>query len=305
MEPKVIVRDLVKRYRGVEAVRGVTFTVAAGEIFGLLGVNGAGKTSTLECLTGLREADGGELRVAGVDVRADPAGARARLGVALQATALQDQVTPREALRLFGALYPRASEPATLLERFGLVEKADARFGTLSGGQRQKLALALAFVNQPEVVLLDEPTTGLDAHARRELHAEILRLRREGCTVLLTTHYLAEAEALCDRVAIIDRGRIVATGSPRELIAASGVKATVRAVTDRPVDPAAVAGLRGFDGGRVEGTILTLATAQPAAALAALGGWLASQGVELRELQVEPASLEDVFVGLTRGGEAA
>ena len=224
--PKLIVRDLHKSYGGIAAVRGVNFSVSAGEIFGLLGPNGAGKTTTVECLTGLRAPDAGVVEICGLDARQNSAAAKEKLGVALQSTALQDKITPREALRLFTTFYARGHTiaPDALLARFGLTDKADARYDTLSGGQRQKLALALAFVNQPEVVLLDEPTVGLDVRARRELHAEIERMRRDGHAVLLTTHALDEAEKLCDRVAIIHRGEIVAAGSPRTLAAERGQK---------------------------------------------------------------------------------
>src|SRR3954462_6129597 len=221
MPAKVIVRDLRKRYDRVEAVRGVSFTIEAGEIFGLLGPNGAGKTTTVECLIGLREPDAGDLEVCGLDARRYPQEVKQKIGVALQSTSLQDKITPREALRLFSSFYPQRAKPDELLQRMALTDKADARFDTLSGGQRQRLALALAFVNRPELIFLDEPTTGLDPQARRELHGVIAQMKRDGYTVLFTTHYLDEAEELCDRVAIIDRGRIVATGAPRELIAQS------------------------------------------------------------------------------------
>ena len=216
MAPKVLVQDLRKRYDGVEAVRGVSLEVEEGEIFGLIGPNGAGKTTTIECLIGLREPDGGTILVCGLDARRHPRAVKERIGAALQTTALQDKITPREALSLFGAFYRTASPPGELIERFGLGEKADAPFDTLSAGQRQRLALALAFVNRPELVFLDEPTTGLDARSRRELHAEIRGMRQGGHTVLLTTHDMAEAEALCDRVAVIDRGRIAAVGRTRD-----------------------------------------------------------------------------------------
>ena len=300
MPAKVIVRDLSKRYGGVEAVRGVSFAIEAGEIFGLLGPNGAGKTTTLECLVGLREADAGALEVCGLDARKQPAEVKQRIGVALQSTALQDKITPREALKLFGAFYRKRAEPAALLARFALTEKADARFDTLSGGQRQRLALALAFVNQPELVLLDEPTTGLDPAARRELHAEILQMKRDGHTVLLTTHYLDEAEQLCDRIAIIDRGRVIATGAPRELIAQSSASQSVTLVTKPGIDGAAVAGLPGASDVRSEGGAVKFRTARPTETLAALAALLATQRVELVELQVKKASLEEVFVGLTK-----
>ncbi|HUR58180.1 MAG TPA: ABC transporter ATP-binding protein [Opitutaceae bacterium] len=300
MPAKVIVRDLSKRYGAVEAVRGVSFQIEAGEIFGLLGPNGAGKTSTLECLIGLREPDGGELQVAGIDARRDPGAAKQKIGVALQTTALQDAITPREALRLFGAFYRERAEPQPLLERFALTDKADARFDTLSGGQRQRLALALAFVNRPELVLLDEPTTGLDAHARRELHGEIARMKQDGYTVLLTTHYLDEAEQLCDRVAIIDHGRIVATGAPRELIAQSGRAQSVTLVTARPIDPARLARLADVADVRCEGNRVTFRTARATDTMTEVTRMLQDQGNDLVDLKVHKGSLEEVFLGLTR-----
>lgn len=300
MPAKVIVRDLWKRYGGVEAVRGVSFQIEVGEIFGLLGPNGAGKTSTLECLIGLREPDSGELQVCGLDARRQPREAKQKIGVALQSTALQDAITPREALRLFGAFYRERVDPQPLLDRFALADKADARFATLSGGQRQRLALALAFVNRPELVLLDEPTTGLDAHARRELHTEIIRMKHDGYTVLLTTHYLDEAEQLCDRVAIIDQGRIVATGAPRELIAQSGRAQSVTLVTARSVESGQLARLPGVSELRCEGNTATFRTTLATETLAAVTRLLADQKNELIDLKVRKGSLEDVFLGLTR-----
>ncbi|MEO7599449.1 MAG: ABC transporter ATP-binding protein, partial [Opitutus sp.] len=237
---QVVVRNLKKSYGAVAAVRGVTFQIEPGEIFGLLGPNGAGKTTTLECLVGLRDADSGELEVCGLDVRKQPREVKQKIGVALQSTALPDQITPREALKLFGAFYRERTDPATLLQRFALTEKADARFSTLSGGQRQRLALALAFVNRPELVLLDEPTTGLDPQSRRELHDEIARMKQDGHTVLLSTHYLEEAERLCDRIAIIVAGQIVATGAPRDLIAQSSTHQLVTVITSPTLDPTAL-----------------------------------------------------------------
>ena len=303
MPAKVIVRDLSKRYGGVEAVRGVSFAIEAGEIFGLLGPNGAGKTTTIECLVGLREADAGTLEVCGLDARREPRAVKQKIGVALQSTALQDKITPREALALFGAFYRERATPASLLERFSLADKADARFDTLSGGQRQRLALALAFVNKPELVLLDEPTTGLDPHARRELHAEILRMKQDGHTVLLTTHYLEEAEQLCDRIAIIDGGRVIATGTPRELIAQSSAHQTVTLVTTPKLDTGCLTRVVGVSELREDGGTVRFRTGQPTETLAALAALMAEQRVELVELAVRKASLEDVFVGLTERGE--
>lgn len=305
MPAKVIVRDLRKRYDAVEAVRGVSFTIEAGEIFGLLGPNGAGKTSTVECLIGLREPDAGDLEICGLDARRHLAEVKQKIGVALQSTSLQDKITPREALRLFGAFYRERVEPAGLLERFALTEKADAPVDTLSGGQRQRLALALAFVNRPELVVLDEPTTGLDPQARRELHASIAQMKRDGCTVLFTTHYLDEAEGLCDRVAIIDQGRIVATGTPRELIAQSAGLQSVTLATTRPLPAdrlAALPGVREFVS-EAGGVTARFQTTDATATLAALSQLLAATRAEVLDLHVRKASLEDVFLRLTNRDE--
>src|SRR5581483_7072958 len=198
----VIVHNLVKRYGPVEAVRGVGFDVHAGEIFGLLGPNGAGKTTTVECVIGLRRPDQGTIEIDGIDALAQPDRTKQRIGAQLQATALQDKITPREALRLFGSFHDRRADVRSLIDRFALSEKADAPFESLSGGQRQRLALALAFVNDPAVLFLDEPTSGLDPQSRRELHESIRQMRAEGRAILLTTHYIAEAHDLCDRIAI-------------------------------------------------------------------------------------------------------
>jgi len=213
------VHGLERRYGAVRAVDGISFEVAAGEVFGLLGPNGAGKTTTLECVLGLVRPDAGRIEMEG---DADPASIRAKVGAVLQSTGLSDKITPREALTVFGTFYPAPLGTQTLLKRFGLIEKADAAFDTLSGGQKQRLALALAFVGNPRLLLLDEPTTGLDPQMRREVQDHIAAIREEGRAVLLATHDMAEAERLCDRIAVIAQGRTVATGAPRDLIAASG-----------------------------------------------------------------------------------
>ena len=300
MPPKIAVRNLAKRYGAVVGVRDVSFTVQPGEIFGLLGPNGAGKTTTLECLAGLREPDTGELTVCGLDLRTQPHAAKEKLGAVLQSTALPDQLTPREALRLFGSFFRERVPPDVLLERFALQEKADARFATLSGGQRQRRALALAFVNRPEVVLLDEPTTGLDPQARREVQAEILRMKTDGHTVLLSTHDLAEAERLCDRVAIIDRGEIIALGSPRELIAQSGLRQSVMLVSSPPIAPARLASVPGVEEQNTEGDVLRFQTRQAATTVAAIMALLAADGVALVALEVSQPSLEDWFIQFTK-----
>ncbi len=219
MIPALAVHALARRYGAVKAVNGISFEVAAGEVFGLLGPNGAGKTTTLESILGLVRPDAGRIEIEG---DADPAPGRAKIGAVLQATGLPDKITPREALAVFGAFYPAPLDPQTLLERFGLAEKANAAFDSLSGGQKQRLALALAFAGNPRLLLLDEPTTGLDPQMRREVQDHIAAMRKEGRAVLLATHDMAEVERLCDRIAVIARGRIVATGAPRDLIAKAG-----------------------------------------------------------------------------------
>ena len=222
MIASIAVHGLSHRYGGVQAVDGIGFEVAAGEIFGLLGPNGAGKTTTLESILGLIVPDEGGIEICGIDARTNSRAARARTGAALQATGLQDKITPREALDLFAAFYPAPLKTDDLLTRFGLVEKAGAAFETLSGGQKQRLALALAFVGNPQVLVLDEPTTGLDPQIRREVQDHIQAMKDGGRAILLATHDMEEAARLCDRVAVIAGGKIAAAGTPRQLMAEHG-----------------------------------------------------------------------------------
>jgi ABC-2 type transport system ATP-binding protein len=305
MAGTVVVRGLRKRYGGVAAVDGVSFDVSAGEIFGLIGPNGAGKTTTVECLVGLRVPDEGSIELCGIDARARPREVKRRIGASLQTTALQDTITPREALQLFASFYPAAADPSGLLDRFALGDKADAAFETLSGGQRQRLALALAFVNRPEVVLLDEPTAGLDPQSRRELHGEIARMKREGHTVLLTTHDLDEAEQLCDRIAIISHGRLIASGTPRDLIARSERMQMVRIATAPPIDPGSIAALPGVQDVTSDGAVTRLRTTTVNRTLGELVRMLDAHDTDLIELHVQKASLEDVFIELTTAAPAA
>jgi ABC-2 type transport system ATP-binding protein len=218
MPPIVQVNDLRKRYGDIEAVRGISFVVEPGEVFGLLGPNGAGKTTTVEILEGLRRADGGSATVAGVDVFRDPSGVKRRIGVQLQASAFPDHLTARETVRFFAACYDLVVDEMALLRSVELEERANQPQDKLSGGQRQRLSIATALVNQPQVLFLDEPTTGLDPQARRNLWDLIRSIQARGTTVFLTTHYLDEAEILCDRVAIMEQGNIVALDPPRQLI---------------------------------------------------------------------------------------
>ena len=299
MAAKVVVRDLRKRYGDVEAARGVSFEIQDGEIFGLLGPNGSGKTTTVECVIGLREPDEGDIEVCGIDARRRPHDVKQKIGAALQTTALQDKITPREALTLFGSFYRNSEEPQKMLDRFALTPKADAPFDTLSGGQRQRLALALAFVNKPELVFLDEPTTGLDPQSRRELHAEVAKMKQEGHTVLLTTHYIEEAEQLCDRISVIDKGQIIATGAPHELVARSTAAQSV-ALTTMPAlhsdDLAQVPGVEELicDANRIRFKTFTVSRT-----VAALMSLVETRGVVIADLQVRKATLEDVFIELT------
>jgi ABC-2 type transport system ATP-binding protein len=216
--PIIVVSDLRKRYGDLVAVDGVSFEVAEGEVFGILGPNGAGKTTTLEMIEGMRPIDEGSAVIDGVDVRKDPREVKRRIGIQLQASAFFDELTLVELLDLFGRLYGRAVDPMALLADVELTDKARSQVRTLSGGQKQRFSIASALVNQPRVLFLDEPTTGLDPQARRHLWALVRTLRDRGHTVVLTTHYMEEAEELCERVAIMDGGRIIALDTPQGLI---------------------------------------------------------------------------------------
>jgi ABC-2 type transport system ATP-binding protein len=295
----ISVQNLIKRYGEVAAVAGVSFEVRRGEVFGLLGPNGAGKTTTVEIIEGLRTRDGGEVTVCGFDPLHTPNEVKERLGVALQATALADKIGVCEALELFASFYRRRADIEQLLQTVALEEKAASRFDTLSGGQQQRLAIALALVNDPEVVILDEPTTGLDAQARRELHGVIERLKREGKTVLLTTHYIEEAERLCDRVAIIDHGKIIALGAPRELIAQSRGQARIELRTTAPVTLAELRQLPFVESVAESGGAYLLRSSDAPHALIELVKWLEAGQYELEDLHITRPTLEDVFIELT------
>jgi ABC-2 type transport system ATP-binding protein len=218
--PVLVARDLRKRYGSLQAVDGVSFEVAAGEVFGILGPNGAGKTTTLEMLEGMRPIDSGSATVAGVDVARDPRGVKARIGIQLQASSFFDELNLVELLELFGHLYGREADAQALLAEVELTEKARSQVRTLSGGQKQRFSIAAALVNDPAILFLDEPTTGLDPQARRHLWGVVRELASRGHTIVLTTHYMEEAEELCQRVAVMDGGRIVALDSPDALIQA-------------------------------------------------------------------------------------
>jgi ABC-2 type transport system ATP-binding protein len=299
MSAELVVRDLVKRYGAVEAANGVSFDVAEGEVFGLLGKNGAGKTTTLECALGLRRPDSGSIEIGGIDALAQPDRVKPLIGAQLQSTALQDQITPREALKFFASFYDRSARPEDLIERFGLTEKANKPFVTLSSGQKQRLGVALALVNEPRLVVLDEPTAGLDAQSRRELHSMIAQMRGGGRTVVITTHYIEEAHQLCDRIAIIDKGRIISVGKPDELIATAKTPPRVTVKTARPLTEQQMQGINGVLNCRQDGDAWVLSTSDVNKTIVSLVGLLEMDGNELLDVQIHQASLEDVFVELT------
>ena len=302
--PVIEARGLVKRYGSTVAVDGVDLAVAAGEIFGILGPNGAGKTTTLEMIEGLRRPDAGTIRVAGFDAVAQSAAVRRVIGVQLQTTALFDYLSAAEIVALFAGLYGVDASAARVDELLGLVglgEKRGARVEQLSGGQQQRLAIALALVNRPRVVFLDEPTTGLDPQARRTLWQTVRDVRAGGATVVLTTHYMEEAETLCDRVAVMDRGRVIACDAPAALVRGLGMAATVRArIAGADLPAAALAALPGVTGAAAGGGAeVRLQTADAQATLVGLLDLAARHGVTLTDLATAQANLEDVFLRLT------
>jgi ABC-2 type transport system ATP-binding protein len=297
--PILLVENLEKRYDDVHAVRGVSFSVEQGEVFGLLGPNGAGKTSTIEVLEGLRVADGGRVSVCGYDPVKNPTELKHEIGAALQSTSLPDKIRVNEALRLFASFYKRRRSPDELLKRFGLEEKRNAFYSQLSGGQKQRLALAIAIVNDPKVLFLDEPTAGLDPQVRREIYDIIEELKSQKKTIVLTTHYIEEAERLCDRVAIVDHGRVIAMGTPRELKQSSANTTRVEVRLAKPASDGrlktldGVADAREVDGGYV------LHCQRTAPAIVSLVKHLEAEGNELVSLEIATPSLEDVFIELT------
>ncbi len=297
----ISVNGLRKSYDAFEAVRGLDFEVRTGEVFGLLGPNGAGKTTTVEILEGIRQRTSGDVRVLGLDPEKQKTQLKDRIGVCLQATNLPDKIRVIEALELFGALYSRMRDPGELLKRLQLEDKREAFYSTLSGGQKQRLAIALGLINDPALLFLDEPTTGLDPQVRLEIHALIEDLRRDQTTIVMTTHYIEEAERLCDRVAIIDSGRVVAIGTPRELQERSAAKSAIEIACDRsltgmalPEWPEAISSTLSGDGRR-----LIVNSARPARTLVEIVKWVDGQGIELEDVHLKRPTLEDVFIELT------
>jgi len=296
----VEVRDLRKNYGKLEAVRGVSFTIPERTIFGLLGPNGAGKTSTIEMVEGLRVPDSGTIRVCGLRPIEDAMQVRQVLGAQLQTTSLPDKISVREAFELFAGFYRSPARVPELLDWVGLNHKAKTFYQYLSGGEKQRVALGLALVGNPKVLFLDEPTTGLDAKIRRELHDLILRLKDQGKSILLSTHYIEEAERLCDLVGIMDQGTLHAIGAPRQLIADQGAGDRLEVSLSQPLDLAQVGQLAGVDAVQpAEGNTYYLRGRSGGKMLASLAVFADHQGNELIEARITHNSLEDVYLSLT------
>lgn len=299
MAPVISIEHLRKTYGSLVAVDDVSFEVEEGEIFGILGPNGAGKTTSVECAQGLRVPDGGDIRVLGLDPLTQAAQLRREVGSQLQESALPGRLRVWEALDLFASLVPGGPDWREVMDRWSLTDKATASFSSLSGGQRQRLLVALAVVNEPRVVFLDEMTTGLDPAARRATWRLIEAIRDGGATLVLVTHFMDEAEQLCDRLAIVDGGRVVATGSPQSLIAEYGGELLIHFSTDRP-DVSFLEAVESVHSISRRGTHVTVGGRGPALAL--VGAELVRHGIVPDDLRVQQATLEDVFLRLTGRG---
>ena len=298
-EPVIRVVDLKKHYGDVRAVDGVSFEVRRGEIFGLLGPNGAGKTTTVEILEGLRPPDSGQVSVLGLDVTTSADALKPRIGVSLQTAALYPKLTVVELIDLFRSFYPHSRPTGELIDALGLGERKNAQSQELSGGQRQRLAVALALVNDPELVFLDEPTTGLDPAARRSLWGLVEELKAAGRSILLTTHYMEEAEVLCDRLAIMDHGRILEEGTVEELVGRHFKDRAVRFDRLEALDTVTLEALPAVSEVKVDDTETLVYTSDVGATIGALLGAAEARGVEPQNLAIRRASLEDVFLDLT------
>jgi ABC-2 type transport system ATP-binding protein len=297
----IYVRGLRKSYGNFEAVKGIDFEVRPGEVFGLLGQNGAGKTTTVEILEGLRPRSAGEVKVLDFDPDRQKKQLKDRIGACLQATNLPDKITVREALDFFGSLYSRKADTDVLLKRLQLWDKRDAGYATLSGGQKQRVALALALINDPQMLFLDEPTTGLDPQVRLEIRDLIEELRAEKRTILMTTHYIEEAERLCDRVAIIDAGKIIAIGTPRDLQERSANQSSIEIRLTQPLEdlalpqwPESIRSIVSEDRSHI-----TVYSKRPARTLVEMVKWIDVNGFELDDVRLSRPTLEDVFLELT------
>jgi ABC-2 type transport system ATP-binding protein len=299
--PSLLLRGLRKAYADVVAVDGLDLEVARGECFGLLGPNGAGKTTTIEICEGLTTPDQGAVELLGLNWRTNANELRHRIGIQLQETQFPDKLTVEETLQLFRSFFNRGISVDESIKTAQLEEKRKSRVGGLSGGQKQRLAMACALVGDPELLFLDEPTTGLDPQARRHLWDLVDDLKRAGRTIILTTHYMDEAERLCDRVAIMDHGKIIALGTPQQLIASIGGEHIVEFAlgTGAPIDNTLLTSIPGIQSHRVDAGLHQLSVSELHVAVPRIFAALTSQGLHLSEFRTHSATLEDVFVGLT------
>jgi ABC-2 type transport system ATP-binding protein len=295
------VQHLRKRYGDTVALRDLSLSIDEGEIFGILGPNGAGKTTLVESISGLRQADGGTISVAGVDPRENRDELRSILGVQLQESALPPKLTVREAIELYASFYPEPADGGRLLTMLGLAGKEDTRYAKLSGGQKQRLSVALALIGRPRIAVLDELTTGLDPQARRDVWALIEQIRATGVTVVLVTHFLEEAERLCDRIAVIDNGSVVALDTPAALASASGGEQRIRFQPSVPLEEEQLASLPGVRRVDIHGNqVVVTGTGDLLGTVIAA---LARQNIVAGQLRVDQSSLEDAFVALTNHDE--
>jgi ABC-2 type transport system ATP-binding protein len=292
-------RDLKKYYPDVKAVDGLDLSVRHGECFGLLGPNGAGKTTTIEILEGLTKADSGDVQIFGMRWASDERELRERIGISLQETQLNEKLTVAETVRLFRSFYRSGREPDALLASLSLDEKRDARVGKLSGGQKQRLAVACALAGDPDILFLDEPTTGLDPQSRLQLWDVVTKFRAKGGTVLLTTHYMEEAQRLCDRIAIVDHGKLIALGTPDDLIAKLEASNIIEFTTDPPLPADALRDVPGCRGCSPHGEAWQLRVDSLAETVPLVLAIIEKSGAKLLTLSTHAASLEDLFVSLT------
>ncbi len=301
MDNPIQVAGLKKSYGPLEAVKGLDFEVHAGEVFALLGPNGAGKTTTVEILEGLRKRSAGRVTVLGYDPEVQTLQLKDRVGVCLQQTNLQEKIRVNEAMELFASLYTRTIDTADLLKRLQLWEKREAQYSQLSGGQKQRLALALALLNDPQVLFLDEPSAGLDPQARLEIHELVQDLRREQRTILLTTHYIEEAEKLCDRVAIVDEGRIIAIGTPREIQERTLSNSVIEIECAQPIVEGSLPKWQDAEKISLDDrrTRISVVSRRPARTIVEMVKWLDDKGLELADIRIKRPSLEDAFIELT------
>ena len=296
----VKVDNLTKRYGDLTAVNDISFSIDKGEIFGLLGPNGAGKTTTVEMMEGLRKPDDGSIEICGIDALKKPGNIKELIGAQLQSTTIYDQIRVKEVIDLFGNYYKKSIPSSKLLEEVSLTDKKNAFYRTLSGGQKQRVAMALAIVNDPEVLFLDEPTTGLDPQARRNVWSIITNLRKRGKTIILTTHYMEEAEQLCQRVGIIDHGEIIALDTPSNLIANTGLKSTIEFSVSQEDSEKILQGLKGI--GKVtqqSDNKFILNTKESSKTLKELTRFSDKNNINMDNISVRKATLEDVFLSLT------